>query len=356
MTLYERINAFAKLSDFLTDLTTQKNTKITQKKLKNELEKFNTTLNKTTIHNPWFTKNFTLTQLNAIAQSTTKKNIENWILPYKNKINKTKQKKIAVIMAGNIPLVGFHDIISTLITGHKIIIKPSSKDKILPKKITQILSIINPEFNKLIKFSEEKITNFDAIIATGSNNSARYFNYYFAKYPNIIRKNRNSIAIITGNENIKTLEQITDDIFIHFGLGCRNIAKIYVPEKYNFNKIFQATQKYKNIIKHNKYANNYTYNRTIYLMNNHKFLDNNFFIIKQQNSIPSPIAVIHFQYYKNTQKLKETIKNNINKIQCIVSEDKNICENTTQPGKTQFPKLNDYEDNINTIDFLLKIP
>jgi hypothetical protein len=354
MDITEKIESISRLSDFMLALADEKKQDI-EKILLPEYNEINELIKKIKIYNPWFIEHFVRNQIKSLAKVSTKEKINKWIEPYKEKIKTNKAKNIGVIMAGNIPLVGFQDFIAVLISGNNFIGKTSSKDSILPKKIADVLTKINPKFSNQIKFQDNKLSKFDAIIATGSNNTARYFEYYFSKYPNIIRKSRNSLAILDGTETTEELEQLADDILLYFGLGCRNISKIFVPENYNFDNLFKAIYKYKNLINEHKYANNYDYNRAIYLLNNEKFLENNFFIIKQDTALASPIAVLHYETYNKIDEVKSYIKNNNSSIQCIATN-MNIKDlKTIKLGQTQLPELDDYEDNINTLNFLLSI-
>ncbi|HNW90675.1 MAG TPA: acyl-CoA reductase [Bacteroidales bacterium] len=267
---------------------------------------------------------------------------------------KITAKKIGVVMAGNIPLVGFHDFLCVLVSGNIFVGKLSKNDRFLLPAIAEILFRIDPIYKNYIYFTEEKLSDFDAVIATGSNNTSRYFDYYFEKYPHIIRSNRNSIAVLNGDETREQLTFLADDVFTYFGLGCRNVSKIFVPEKYPFQKFIDAMQRYLYINDHNKFRNNYDYYRTIFTMNNQKFIDGGFFILNPDPSVNSPVAVINYERYADTEQVNSFIRENENKIQCVVSEmdgiSKSICF-----GKAQQPELWDYADNIDTLNFLLKI-
>lgn len=354
MNLLDRISAFAKLSDFMFAVASE-NPKIISDLLKNEYDGFNELIKNVKIHNSWFIEKFVRNQLKSLADSTTREKIESWILKYEDKTKNIKFKRVGVVMAGNIALVGFHDFISVLITGHHFVGKVSSKDEHLPKKIAEILIKIEPRFENKITFLTEKLTNYEAVIATGSNNTARYFNYYFSKVPNIVRTSRNSLAVLTGKETKEDLDKFADDILLYFGLGCRNISKVFVPEGYKFDKLFEALYKYKDLSNENKYVNNFEYNRAIYLMDSIDFLENGFFIIKPDYNLASPISVLHYEYFKDLEKVAKYISAQQNNLQCVVSNKKIIGQNILDFGQTQIPQLYDYEDNINTIDFLLDL-
>lgn len=303
-------------------------------------------------HNGWFTDENLQFACQCWSETLLEKNLKKWLSGYT--INDSSGLTVALIMAGNIPLVGFHDFISVLITGHKALIKLSSSDKYLLPFLAKYLIAVEQGFEDYIIFTDEKLTDFNAVITTGSNNTARYFNYYFGKYPNIIRKNRNSVAVLTGNETQTQLEGLADDIFRYFGLGCRNVSKLYVPEGYNFDSFFNAMFKWKQVINQNKYMNNYDYNKTVYLMSNIKLLDNEFLLLKEDINLSSPISVIYYETYNTITRVDKKISKESESIQCIVAE-ANI-KNEIGFGNTQKPQIWDYADGINTIDFLLKLP
>jgi len=255
-------------------------------------------------------------------------------------------------MAGNIPLVGFHDFLSVLISGNSVLVKLASNDKHFLPLIAKYLEYVEPSFNSKITFTEEKLTNFDAAIATGSNNTARYFDYYFGKYPNIIRKNRNSVAVITGNETENELKGLGEDIFRYFGLGCRSVSKLFVPKNYDFDNLFKAIYEYHDIINYAKYQNNYDYNKAVYLMSEFKLLENGFLMLKEDQSYASPIASLFYEYYDDLNQLTEKLDTDTEQIQCVVS---NSIENAIPFGKTQQPSLTDYADGVDTLAFLAQL-
>jgi hypothetical protein len=349
MTLENRISAFTKLGDFLSQFSTEGIVK-KENILYNDLffDIFKTQIKRAKESNGWFTDDNVLFSLENWGKSLSKTNLEKWTseFTFPEKTSKT----IAIIMAGNIPLVGFHDFLSVLISGNKVLAKLSSNDKYFLPLIAKYLEHIEPNFKGKILFTDKELTGFDAVIATGSDNTARYFVYYFGKYPSIIRKNRNSVAVLTGNETEKELDAFGEDIFRYFGLGCRSVAKIFVPTDYNFDKLFKAIFKYGDIINYNKYQNNYDYNKAVYLMSLFKLQENGFLMLKEDESYSSPIATLFYEYYQSEEKLIEKIENDTDKIQCIVG---NInIQNTVKFGETQTPRLWDYADDINTIDFI----
>ncbi len=347
MPIKTNIEAFIELGFVLQNFTENCEYK---SKYKPYLYKFNQLIETEKNYNQWFVKENILFAVKAIANELTNDNFNKWLGNYN--LKNTNVKNIGVVTAGNIPLVGFHDFLSVLILNHNFIGKLSSKDNRLLKFVADLLIFINPKFKDKITFVD-KLASFDAIIATGSDNSARYFDYYFGKFPNIIRKNRSSVAILNGNETLQDIDNLGIDIFSYFGLGCRNVSKIFIPENYDLHKFFEPLEKYYEIINHNKYANNYDYNRVIYMMNNIKIYDNNFLILKEDIGFSSPIAVVYFEYYKNIDKVKKQLKINSDNLQCIVS---NIdIDNKINFGQTQKPKFWDYADNIDTIKFLLNL-
>lgn len=348
MELTERIESFARLGKFLRDFSENK---ITDSPFS---EKLTHIVQNDHIYNPWFTEQNIRQAISAIGNSLADTNIKKWLSAYPELAKKTNSKKIGVITAGNLPLVGFHDLISVLISGNIFIAKLSSKDNRLMQFISNFLKNDNKEFGKLIFFEENQLKNFDAIIATGSNNTSRYFEYYFGKYPHIIRRNRNSTAVLTGNENNNQLKLLADDIFQYFGLGCRNVSKLFVPEGYRFDLFFENIKHYQHLYNHNKYANNYDYNRSVFLMNQISHLDNGFILLKEDIQMASPIGVIYFEYYKNLNHVNEFIQLNKNQIQCIVSESNQI-KNAIPFGKAQQPELWDYADNVDIVEFLLNL-
>tara|TARA_R110002074_G_scaffold32501_3_gene90868 strand:- start:5057 stop:5827 length:771 start_codon:yes stop_codon:yes gene_type:complete len=256
-------------------------------------------------------------------------------------------------MAGNIPLVGFHDFLSVLISGHHVLVKQSSNDKHLLPYLAKYLEYAEPQFKGKIKFTEEKIENFDAVIATGSNNTARYFEYYFKNKPSIIRNNRNSVAVLTGNETSAELKNLSEDIFRYYGLGCRNVSKLFVPRGYKFETFFEAIYHWHPIVEKAKYANNYDYNKAVYLMSEFDMLENGFFMIKEDESYASPIATLFYEYYDDLSGLKETLEAKKEQIQCIVSN--GFIKNEIAFGATQKPQLWDYADDVDSIKFLSSI-
>lgn len=346
------INAFTELGSFLSQFNRES---IQQKEsVKHNDLFFDALKHQITIaeeHNGWFTKDNVLFALESWTTALTKQNLDKWLNNYE--LKDIQPKKVAVIMAGNIPMVGFHDFLSVLICGHNVLVKQSSNDKHLLPIIAKYLEYVEPSIKGKIEFTEEKLEGFDAVIATGSNNTARYFEYYFKDKPSIIRKNRNSVAVITGNETKEELKALSNDIFRYFGLGCRNVSKLFVPDGYDFNNLFEAIYDWHPVINIAKYANNYDYNKAVYLMSEFDMLENGFLMIKEDQSYSSPIATLFFEYYTNKEQLQNKLNTDKELIQCVVSN--NFSKNNIAFGETQTPKLWDYADGVDTVEFLLKI-
>lgn len=348
MLLEKRIDAFSKLGDFLAQFSRNKIEQYNNVS-HNELffDPFNLQIRRAKEYNRWFTEDNVLFAFESWSNLLTKSKLTDWISS--STFHNSTSKTVAIIMAGNIPLVGFHDFLSVLLCGHRVVVKQSSNDKHFLPLIAKYLEYVEPQFKGKIEFTEEKLSGFDAAIATGSNNTARYFEYYFGKKPNIIRKNRNAVAVLTGNETREELTKLGEDIFRHFGLGCRSVSKLFVPYNYDFDQLFKAIYSYGDIINYIKYQNNYDYNKAVYLMSEFKLLENGFLMLKEDASYSSPIATLFYEYYDNLASLKRKLMIDADQIQCIVS---NSIEKAIPFGKTQQPLLTDYADCVDTIEFL----
>ena len=314
------------------------------------------------IHNGWFTEENIRIALSSLGEMLRESKLRDWISKYPQLTSqKPEGKKVGVIMAGNIPLVGFHDFLCVLMSGNTFEGKLASDDAFLLPATAKILCGLEPEFEERIHFTDKPFNNsanISAFIATGSNNSARYFEYYFSKYPHIIRKNRNAIAILNGKETAADLRNLGKDIFQYFGMGCRNVSKIYIPKDYELDHFFKSIVDFGDVINHNKYYNNHQYYHTIYLLNNEKFLDNNFLMLKESKQIASPVAALHYERYNNQTDLLKKLHDVRDQIQCVVSDDaipspwKKI---RVKPGEAQSPELWDYADGVDTMQFLLSL-
>lgn len=322
-----------------------------QKILENPFE--NETLYKaaqnTIVSNPWFDLESINYSLKSVSSWLNTPVLQNFLKNYKPQ---NQAKKIAVICAGNIPIVGFHDMLCVLLSGNVFLGKTSSGDKYLLPAIGEILSEIDKEFKDKVFFTETKIENFDAVIATGSNNSNMYFEYYFGKHPNLIRHSRTSIGVLNGKE--KSLDLIASDMLTHKGLGCRNISKVFIPNNYDFTPLMISLEKYSHLLDHNKYRNNYDYYKSIYIMNNISYIDTGNCILLENKELFSPVSVVYYTYYNDISKVNEYIKENQTHIQCIASEIIEI-QDSIPLGEAQTPKINDFPDNIDTMEFLCNL-
>lgn len=332
MNIDERIGVFEKLGRYLRAIDSDEFGKLAEK-VGNE--------------NPWFTPSNIRLAIEGLLVYLQPDHLREWVLRY-NLPETRSTRTVAVIMAGNIPLAGFHDFLSVLISGHTAMIKLSSKDRVLLPYLVRQLENFEPRFRERIIFAEQ-LKGFDAVIATGSDNSSRYFEYYFGRYPHIIRKNRASCAILSGNESREELQALGQDVFSYFGLGCRNVSKIYAPEGYDFSKLFENWTAYAETIHHHKYNNNYDYQKSILLVNREPFLDNGFVILQENSKLVSPISVVYYEYYSGEEDIREKISAWNEKIQCVVG---NVKPATIPFGMAQYPRLTDYADQIDTLKFL----
>ena len=322
---------------------------------------FNRIINKSRSENPWFTEQNILMSLRNWVYALAEENVNIWTEKYSDELmSRRKELNIAVVNSGNIPFVGLHDLLSVLLSGNSYLGKNATGDSFLLPFIASILCLVEPSYKENIRFVS-RLESMDAVIATGNNNSARYFEYYFGKYPHIIRKNRNGVGVLLGNESNEKLHELGNDIFDYFGLGCRNISKLYVPKGYNFNKFFEAIEEFKGMLNHNKYMNNFDYNNSVLLLKQIPFLQNGFLIIRKENQIASPVAVLHYEEYDDISGLKKNLLNAIEQLQCIVFDgnylsDDYLLENIRVDfGKTQKPALWDYADGVDILEFLLRL-
>lgn len=306
------------------------------------------------LRNPWFTPGNIKSALNSLGLMLSPGSLDHWLSRYGNMTDPPGRRKIGVVMAGNIPAVGFHDFLCVLLAGHKIVAKLSASDDQLLPAMAGILTDFRPEWNDCISFTSGKLENFDAIIATGSTNTSRYFDFYFGKYPHIIRRNRNGVAVLSGVEQDQDLQNLADDLMLYYGLGCRNVSKIYVPAGYDFAPLIEALRKFSDYANHHKYRNNYDYFRSVFLVSQVPFMDTGFLILKEDPSIASRIAVLHYEYYDNVEEVAALIGEQSESIQCVVSN-MELSVSTLAPGETQKPALWDYADGVDTMEFLLSL-
>jgi hypothetical protein len=299
-------------------------------------------------YNGWFIPDFVELAVKNISDNfLNEKALNDWTNSYKIEEENISPKKVGIVMAGNIPLVGFHDLLSVFMSGHKAIIKPSSKDDKLIRHLVNKLIEWDNEVSELIIFSE-MLKDCDAYIATGSNNSSRYFEFYFSKFPNIIRRNRTSVSVLTGMESTENLSKLADDVYLFFGLGCRNVTKLFVPENYDFINLLQAFKKYDHLADNSKYKNNYDYNLALHLLNSKYYMSTDSILIVEEPSIFSPISQLNYEYYKDVNKIQQELKENSD-VQCIVGIDH------IPFGMAQCPGLKDYADGIDSMKFLTSL-
>jgi hypothetical protein len=329
MILQERIELMVKLGEYL----------------KENNEEWQDIKEKAFQHNGWFTPEFIQLAADQIANEfLQREKLENWVTFYHVDDN-ISPKNVGVIMAGNIPMVGFHDLLAVFISGHYQTIKLSSKDDVLIKHLVKLLYSWDIEIQNHISFAE-MLKGCDAYIATGSNNSAKLFEEYFSKYPSIIRRNRTSVALLTGNETSEELQALADDVNMYFGLGCRNVTKLYVPEGYDFVPIIHAFDKYKYFADHHKFKNNYDYQLSILLLNNIYYMTNGATLLIENKSLFTPISQLNYEFYTDKKGVEAELKEN-DDIQCIVGQE------FIKFGETQQPGLFSYADGVDTMQFLL---
>ncbi len=341
MNIENQVLGLIKLSEYIKEYLTKNPEDDNETDIEFEL-----LLKRSEIENPWFTIDNQKFALQEWANLLTQENINNWIRNYS--VSKVS-KRVGLILAGNIPLVGFHDVVSVVLSGHIPLIKLSSKDKLM---VPFLLEKWNEFSGDAVQFElVERLENFDAVIATGSNNTARYLEYYFKNHLSIIRKNRTSAAVLKGDETPEELQLLAEDIFRYFGLGCRNVTRVFIPEDFVIDRLFESFVGFQDIINHHKYANNYDYNRAVYLLNQDKFWDNNFVMMKEDEKLFSPLSVINFSRYSSLDEVKSFIAENEENIQCIVAKEE-LGLDSIPFGEAQHPSLDTYADNVDTMKFL----
>lgn len=352
MELQQRINAFAKLGAFMAQFSELEAVKHEHVEYNERFfDAFRQQLKLAGELNGWFTPDNMAYALASWSRLLTESELTTWLAAYDFKSE--SPRTVAIVMPGNIPLVGFHDLLCVLIAGHKVLVKQSSSDKHLLPVLTAYLESVAPGFKGRVQFTTEQLEGYDAIIATGSDNTARYFEYYFKDHPSIIRRNRNSVAILTGEESPEDLQALSEDVFRYFGLGCRSVSKLFVPRDFDFDPFFNAMYHWHPIMDLVKYANNYDYNKAIYLMSESDMLDNGFLMLKRDAHYGSPIATVFYEEYENKSDLEARLTADADKIQCLVANGFSTSE--IPFGKTQSPCLSDYADGVDTIEFLSKL-
>ncbi|MCK5537230.1 MAG: hypothetical protein KAI79_10405 [Bacteroidales bacterium] len=353
MTLDKRIELFSQLGLFLRQFVDNKKDDGLSHLNSVFYDSFINLMNKVQHSNAFFTYDSVVNAVSGIIKFLDIETLKTWTGKYEI-VDNIESKKLGLILAGNIPLVGFHDVLSVILAGHIAKTKFSSKDDKLMQIIRKILIEIDTTFADRWIVVDGKLDDFNAMIATGSNNSGRYFDYYFGRYPHIFRNNRNAIAVLNGSETKDDLRLLADDVFMFFGLGCRNVSKIFVPEGYNFDLMINAFEKYNHYFNYHKYVNNYEYQRAILLLNQEPHYDSGFLLLKEDIGISSPIGVLYYEKYKNIATVADRIKIEQDKIQCVVSNE-NIVSDVIAIGQAQYPEAWDYADNIDTMEFLINL-
>ena len=312
-----------------------------------EFDNFKSSTEKAESNNAWFSRKMIRLSMESWAKNLSEDNIDKWMSKYD--VPSSINKNVLIICAGNLPLVGFHDIVCCILLNINTQVKLSKNDNVLIPAILNVLYLFDSELQDRIKICNEKPDNYNYVIATGNNNSNRYFEYYFGKFPHIFRRNRTSIAVVHSEISDDQLKSLSHDMLQYYGLGCRSVTKLYLPEKFSLDRIYNSVFNYKDLINHNKYMNNYDYNRSIFLLGKKLFFDNGFLILKEDKSLFSPISVVNFEYYSSMETLEKELNVLSNEIQCMVGE------GGIPFGTAQKPELWDYADGVDTIDFLTKI-
>jgi len=345
------INAFARLGDSLRQVASGLNAGpgATAAGME-DLAPWEDLLHKVHEQNAWYTREQVLFALGQWGELLREPALAEWVSSYPPGV--PRRLTVALILAGNIPLVGFHDFLSVLITGNHALVKCPSNDRLLLPFMASRLQEIEPALAERIRFTDGKLDGFDAVIATGSNNTSRYFEHYFASWPHIIRKNRNSVAILTGRESEAELQGLAEDVFRYFGMGCRSVSKLFVPAGYDFDRLFGAFYTFRHLTDHQKYANNYDYNKAVYLMSGANMLDNGFLLLKEDSGMGSPIGTLFYEAYESVPALGQLLEDRADALQCVVGPSE--IKGAIPFGMSQQPGLADYADGVDTVDFLLR--
>ena len=341
MNINQRLKAFVGLGDRLKSIINDSS----DQELLNDFKKV---LEISIAKNLWFTEESIKQSVEAISTLLEENSLTEWIKPYVDGFESQNKETVAVIMAGNIPLVGFHDYLAVLISGNDLVAKLSSEDPLLLKFVHHQLVDVEPGFKDTVTFTEARMTGFDKVIATGSNNTSKYFEQYFGKYPNIIRKNRSSIAVLTGEESEKDYFELGKDIFSYYGLGCRNVSKLMVPKGFDFDPFFKSMMSFDEVGMNSKYVNNIDYNKAILLINRQKFLDGGTLLLKEERSLHSSVGILNYEFYDSREQVDAFLDSESDSIQCVVGKD------YIPFGEAQQPGLMDYPDGVDVMEFLLK--
>jgi hypothetical protein len=353
LTVEQRINAFVRLGAFMEEYRPDSVT--TAGKSRHLIALLGKSIEQSLKANPWFISQHIDHALFAIAKMLNRENLEAWISRYQSSLNQETKINIGVIMAGNIPAVGFHDFFCVLMSGARFTGKLSSDDLFLLPALAETLRFFEPAFSENIKFTTTRNLTSDAIIATGSNNTARYFEHQYGHLPHLFRRNRNGVAILTGKESVEQLTALAQDVFLHFGFGCRNVSKMYVPHDYNFFGLMEAFSETDYVAHHQHFMNSYRHVRALLRLQEVNFIENNFVILLENPAIASPVATIHYEHYNNIEELYARLALHQDQIQCVVGEP-DVIPGVISFGETQQPQPGDYADGVDTMEFLIEVP
>ncbi|TXB60079.1 acyl-CoA reductase [Phaeodactylibacter luteus] len=337
MTLKERIDVLARLGSHLLQ----------------EDDYLEAVMKRTEYNNGWFTVAQQQASISAIArQFLDRAALEAWASPYE--LEPATPQTVGIVMAGNIPLVGFHDWLSVFVAGHRAVVKLSEKDQFLFPYLMKVLQQLDSRTAGYVKLAN-RLEGFDAVIATGSNNAARYFEAYFGKYPHIIRRNRNAAAVLSGSETPEELNALGQDVFQYYGLGCRNVSKVYVPKGYDFGPLLQALHNYREVVLNTKYKNNFDYNYALHLLNNEPFRANGCIMLLENPQLHSRIACLHYEYFETIDEVEKDLQARKGELQCVVARPGLLQRPAFAFGKAQQPSLTDYPDDVNLLEFLAQL-
>jgi hypothetical protein len=314
-----------------------------------EYKSFDEAISGAFVRNGWYTEREVRHALSGLSAMLRPKAMEPWLAQYSGLAAEREGRTVGIIMAGNVPFVGFHDLLCVLLAGHRAKVKPSSEDAGLMPALLSVLSCLAPDLAGLVELVPGKLGALDAIIATGSNNTARYFEHYFGTVPHIIRKGRTSVAVLDGTESGEELDALGEDVFGYFGLGCRNVGKVFIPQGFDLDRLFHAFFRWKDVINHHKYANNYDYNKAVWLMDRVPITENGFLLLKEDPGINSPVAALLYERYTDSNALEAKLESLKDQLQCIVGH------GHLPFGSAQFPGPGDYADNVDTMQFLLEL-
>ncbi len=348
--LSERVNVFVKLGELFSLFAANKPWPGHACGLsEGEYAAFNDVILGAVPRNGWFTETNVRHALEGLSVMLRREALEEWVQSYPQLGAERVQRTIGIIMAGNVPLVGFHDLLCVLLCGHRARVKVSSDDAGLTQAVVQLIGLLSPGMASAVIIPPDKLGEVDAVIATGSDNTARYFDHYFAHVPRIVRRSRTSVAVLDGTETDEELSALGEDIFRYFGLGCRNVGKLYVPQDFDLDRIFKAIFPWEHLARHNKWANNYDYHKAIWLMDRVPLIENGFVLFKEDSAIYSPLGSLFYERYTNRAEVLSTLKAEEHRIQCIIGH------GHVPFGTAQCPGPLDYADGVDTMKFLLEL-